>query len=144
MKVRTMLAQKGDRVLTVPTDATIAAAIEVLTAEKIGALVASDDGSAVQGILSERDVVRGLKEHGAALLGMKVAEFMTTPVKTCELSDDIQDIMAQMTRSRFRHVPVVEEAKLRGMISIGDVVKNRLEELEAEASALRDYVSGRA
>ena len=144
MKVRTMLAQKGDRVLTIRTDATISAAIEILTAEKIGALVASDDGAAVLGILSERDVVRGLREHGEALLSMKVAEFMTTPVKTCELTDDIQDIMAQMTRSRIRHLPVVEEAKLRGMISIGDVVKNRLEELEAEASALRDYVSGRA
>ena len=144
MKVRTMLAHKGDRVLTVRTDATITAAIEILKAEKIGALVASDDGAAVQGILSERDVVRGLQEHGAKLLSMTVAEFMTTPVKTCELTDDIQDIMAQMTRSRIRHLPVVEEAKLCGMISIGDVVKNRLEELEAEASALRDYVSGRA
>ena len=144
MKVRTMLTQKGDRVLTIRTDATIAAAIEILTTEKIGALVASDDGSAVQGILSERDVVRGLKQHGAALLSMQVAEFMTTPVKTCELADDIQDIMAQMTRSRIRHLPVVEDGKLCGMISIGDVVKNRLEELEAEASALRDYVSGRA
>lgn len=144
MKVQTMLAQKGDRVLTIRTDATMAAAIETLATERIGALVVSDDGTDVQGILSERDIVHGLRQHGPALLDMQVAKFMTTPVKTCGLSDDIQDIMAQMTRSRIRHLPVVEAAKLRGMISIGDVVKNRVEELEAEATALRDYVSGRA
>ncbi len=144
MKVRTMLAQKGDKVVTVPSDTKVAAAIKVLKTEKIGALVVSDDGAAVQGIISERDVVRGLVTHGARLLDMPVAEFMTSSVKTCGLGDNIQDIMSQMTRSRIRHVPVVEDGALRGMISIGDVVKNRLEELEAEASALRDYVSGRA
>ena len=143
MKVRTMLAQKGDRILTIKTDATIASAIEILKAEKIGALVASDDGLTVQGILSERDVVRGLVTHGPGLLNMRVAEFMTSAVKTCSLGDDIQDIMSQMTRSRIRHLPVLDEGKLCGMISIGDVVKNRLEELEAEANALRDYVAGR-
>ena len=143
MKVQAMLAEKGDAVLTVRTDVVIAAAIETLTTEKIGALVVSDDGAAVLGILSERDIVRGLREHGTALLKMKVAELMTSPVKTCGLSDDIEGIMAQMTRSRIRHVPVVQDAALCGMISIGDVVKNRLEELEAEASALREYVAGR-
>ncbi len=144
MKVRTMLAQKGDKVLTIPTDAKISAAIAILKSEKIGALVASDDGVSVQGILSERDVVRGLVTHGAKLLDMPVADFMTATVKTCGLGDDIQDIMSQMTRSRIRHLPVVEAKKLCGMISIGDVVKSRLEELEAEANALRDYVTGRA
>ena len=144
MKVRAMLAQKGDRVLTVRSDATIASAIEILKAEKIGALVVSDDGSAVQGILSERDVVRGLVTHGASLLERPVADFMTSSVKTCGLDDNVQDIMSQMTVSRIRHVPAVEGGALRGMISIGDVVKNRLEELEAEANALRDYVAGRA
>ena len=144
MKVRTMIAQKGERVLTIQANATIAAAVEILHAEKIGALVVSDDGVGVEGILSERDVVRGLQKHGAALLDKPVSSFMTAPVKTCGMADDIQDIMAQMTRSRIRHLPVVEDGKLRGMISIGDVVKNRLEELEAEANALRDYVTGRA
>lgn len=144
MKVRTMIAQKGERVLTIQANATIASAIEILHAEKIGALVVSDDGVGVDGILSERDVVRGLQKHGAGLLDKPVSSFMTAPVKTCGLADDIQDIMAQMTRSRIRHLPVVEDGKLRGMISIGDVVKNRLEELEAEANALRDYVTGRA
>ena len=144
MKVRTMLAEKGDRVLTVKTDATVGAAIEILQAEKIGALVVSDDGANVEGILSERDVVRGLHEHGGGLVDMPVSGFMTSPVKTCGLGDDIQDIMGQMTRSRIRHLPVMEDGKLSGMISIGDVVKNRLEELETEARALRDYVSGQA
>jgi CBS domain-containing protein len=144
MKVRTMIAQKGERVLTIQANATIATAVEILHAEKIGALVVSDDGVGVEGILSERDVVRGLQKHGAALLDKPVSSFMTAPVKTCGMADDIQDIMAQMTRSRIRHLPVVEDGKLRGMISIGDVVKNRLEELEAEANALRDYVTGRA
>ncbi len=144
MKVRTMIAQKGERVLTIQANATIANAVEILHAEKIGALVVSDDGVGVEGILSERDVVRGLQKHGAALLDKPVSSFMTAPVKTCGMADDIQDIMGQMTRSRIRHLPVVEDGKLRGMISIGDVVKNRLEELEAEANALRDYVTGRA
>ena len=144
MKVRTMIAQKGERVLTIQANATIAAAVEILHAEKIGALVVSDDGVGVEGILSERDVGRGLQKHGAGLLDKPVSSFMTAPVKTCGMADDIQDIMAQMTRSRIRHLPVVEDGKLRGMISIGDVVKNRLEELEAEANALRDYVTGRA
>ncbi len=143
MKVRTMLAEKGDAVITVSSNAKVAEAIETLKTNKIGALVVSDDGSKVQGILSERDVVRGLVEHGAGLLDMPVANFMTASVRTCGLGDDIQDIMSQMTLNRIRHVPVVDGDALRGMISIGDVVKNRLEELEAEASALRDYVSGR-
>jgi len=143
MKVQAMLALKGDNVLTIRGDATIEAAVEILKTEKIGALVVSDDGAKVQGILSERDVVRGLVAHGGALLRMQVAEFMTANVKTCGMDDNIQDIMSQMTQSRIRHLPAVENGALRGMISIGDVVKNRLAELETEANALRDYVSGR-
>ncbi len=143
MKVRAMLALKGDNVLTVRTDATIKTAVGTLKSEKIGALIVSDDGSKVQGILSERDVVRGLVTHGASLLDMRVADFMTSNVKTCGMDDNIQDIMSQMTRSRIRHLPAVDNGALRGMISIGDVVKIRLEELETEANALRDYVAGR-
>ena len=143
MKVQAMLALKGDRLLTVPSDATIKRAVEILKSEKIGALVVSDDGVKVNGILSERDVVRGLVTHGASLLDMRVTKFMTANVRTCGLGDNVQDVMAQMTRSRIRHLPAVENGTLRGMISIGDVVKNRLEELETEANALRDYVSGR-
>ena len=144
MKVQAMLAQKGDRVVTARGDSTVGAAVKVLHREGIGALVVSDDSATVQGILSERDVVRGLVFKGAGLLDMPVSELMTKAVRTCALDDDIQNIMSEMTRSRIRHLPVVVDGKLRGMISIGDVVKNRLEELEFEANALRDYVSGRA
>lgn len=144
MKVQAMLAQKGDRVVTVRSDSTVGAAVQVLNQERIGALIVSDDSATVQGILSERDVVRGLVSNGAGLLDMPVTELMTKAVSTCALEDDIQELMSQMTGRRIRHLPVVVDGKLRGMISIGDVVKNRLEELETEANALRDYVSGRA
>ena len=143
MKVQAMLALKGDRVVTVPGDTTVGAAVRILNQERIGALVVSDDAATVQGILSERDVVRGLVSNGAGLLDMPVSGLMTKTVSTCGLDDDIQGIMSEMTRSRIRHLPVVVDGKLRGMISIGDVVKNRLEELETEANALRDYVSGK-
>lgn len=144
MKVQAMLAQKGDRVITVRSDMTVGEVVKLLHKERIGAVVVSDDAASVQGILSERDVVRGLVTNGTELLGTPVSGLMTKKVSTCTPDDDVQDIMAQMTRSRIRHLPVVVDGKLRGMISIGDVVKNRLEELETEANALRDYVSGRA
>ncbi|MFQ5773126.1 MAG: CBS domain-containing protein [Kiloniellaceae bacterium] len=143
MKVQAMLAHKGDYVVTTRPDATIDTAIHMLKLEGIGALVVSDDGVRVQGIISERDVVRGLVAHGADLLQMRVAELMTTAVKTCTTEENIKDVMAEMTRSRVRHLPVVEGGKLCGMISIGDVVKNRLEELETETNVLRDYIVGR-
>ena len=144
MKVQAMLAQKGDRVITVRSDMTVGEVVKVLHKERIGAVVVSDDGASVQGILSERDVVRGLVTNGTELLDTPVSGLMTKKVSTCAPNDDVHDIMAQMTRSRIRHLPVVVDGTLRGMISIGDVVKNRLEELETEANALRDYVSGRA
>ncbi|MGF1609088.1 MAG: CBS domain-containing protein [Kiloniellales bacterium] len=129
---------------TVRPDATIATVVRLLKLEGIGALVVSTDGSKVQGIISERDVVRGLAEHGAALLEMPVSSLMTRVVKTCRLDAPITDVMAEMTRSRFRHLPVVEDGQLRGIVSIGDVVKNRLEELETETHVLRDFIVGRS
>ncbi len=144
MNVRDMLGQKGDRVATVRPDATIDTALGKLKLEGVGALVVSEDDQTVAGIISERDIVRGLPEHGAALLSMKVSEFMTQSVKTCEPDDKIQDIMLEMTRSRFRHMPVVSDGKMCGIISIGDVVKSRLEELETETHVLRDYIVGRS
>lgn len=144
MKVRDMLGQKGDKVATIRPNATIDTALHRLKLEDVGALVVSDDDQAVAGILSERDVVRGLPDHGAALLSMKVSELMTQSVKTCTPDDKIQDIMSEMTRSRVRHLPVVSEGKLCGIVSIGDVVKNRLEELETETHVLRDYIVGRS
>ena len=143
MKVRDMLADKGDNVATIRPDGTIDTVLHRLKLEGVGALVVSEDGEDVAGIISERDIVRSLPEHGAELLQMKVSEIMTTSVKTCTPDAKVPDIMAEMTRSRFRHLPVVADGKLCGIISIGDVVKNRLEELETETHVLRDYIVGR-
>ncbi len=143
MKVKTMLAAKGDKVVTLRPDATVATAIGLLKLEGIGALVVSEDGALILGIISERDVVRALVSHGGDVLKMRVDELMTRSVKTCTLDANIKDVMAEMTRSRVRHLPVVRDGKLCGIISIGDVVKNRLEELETETSVLRDYIVGR-
>ncbi|MDZ4735390.1 MAG: CBS domain-containing protein [Rhodospirillaceae bacterium] len=144
MNVHSMLSQKGDKVVTARPDTTVIAASRLLKLERIGSVVISSDGVRVQGILSERDIVRGLVERGAELLEMPVSEIMTRTVTTCAPDDDIQDVMSKMTRGRIRHLPVVENGRLRGIISIGDVVKNRLEDLETETSVLRDYIVGRA
>jgi CBS domain-containing protein len=144
MKVRDMLAQKGGEVATIRPDATIDTVVQRLKREGVGALVVSADDEGVDGIISERDIVRGLPEHGAALLSMTVSEFMTSTVKTCAPEDDIENVMSEMSRSRFRHMPVTSDGKLCGIISIGDVVKNRLEELESETHSLRDFIGGRS
>ena len=143
MKVESMLAAKGDKVVTARPDATVATVIRMLKLEGIGALVVSEDGEVILGIISERDVVRALVDHGGEVLKVRVAELMTRSVKTCTPDANIKDVMAEMTRSRVRHLPVVLDGKLSGIISIGDVVKNRLEELETETSVLRDYIVGR-
>ena len=143
MKVEAMLAAKGDKVVTSRPDATVATVIRMLKLEGIGALVVSEDGEKILGIISERDVVRALVDHGGEVLKVRVAELMTHSVKTCTRDANIKDVMAEMTRSRVRHLPVVRDGKLCGIISIGDVVKNRLEELETETSVLRDYIVGR-
>jgi CBS domain-containing protein len=144
MKVRDMLAQKGDEVATIKPDVTIDSAVHRLKLKGVGALVVSVDNETVDGIISERDIVRSLAEHGGALLSKKVSEFMTSSVKTCAPEDDVEAVMTEMTRSRFRHMPVVSDDKLCGIISIGDVVKNRLEELETETHSLRDFIVGRS
>jgi CBS domain-containing protein len=143
MKVRMMLSTKGGKVVTARSDTTVETAIRMLKLEGIGALVVSDDGGKILGILSERDVVRALVEHGGDLMTMPVSKLMTRAVKTCAPDANIQEVMSEMTRSRIRHLPVVENGKLCGIISIGDVVKNRLEELETETTVLRDYIGGR-
>ena len=144
MKVRDILGTKGSEVATVPPDSTVSTAAGLLKLKKIGALVVSEDGKSVAGILSERDIVRALVDNGRELMDMPVSDLMTKTVKTCHLGSDLNEIMVEMTRSRTRHLPVVEEGHLRGIISIGDVVKNRLGELETETSVLRDYIVGRA
>lgn len=145
MKVRDILEQKGRRVITIRPDATIATAIHRMALEKIGALIASEDGAAIAGILSERDVLHGLAQDGAAIMGTdrRVADLMTTGVRTCSPDDLVKTVMAEMTRHRFRHMPVVENGRLAGLISIGDAVKSRLGEMELETSVLREaYIAG--
>jgi CBS domain-containing protein len=141
MNVETILQTKGDRLATVPADATIEAATAQLKAEGIGALVVSSDGETLEGILSERDIVRGLVGHGAELLAMPVSAIMTKEVTCCVASDSVDDLMAVMSESRIRHLPILDDGKLKGIISIGDVVKARLNELQNEADALREYIA---
>jgi CBS domain-containing protein len=143
MKVQAMLSTKGHEVATTLPETGISIVIRKLKLEGVGALVVSEDGDHVVGIISERDVVRGLAEHGAELLDMRVADLMTRNVKTCSPEDDLKHVMTEMTRSRIRHLPVTEDGRLCGIVSIGDVVKTRLDELETETSALRDYIVGR-
>ena len=138
MKVSDILGSKGNAVATIRPEAKISTVVRRLKLEGIGAMVVSEDSVQVVGIISERDIVRGLVEDGADLLEKRVLDLMTSPVKTCTLDANIKDIMAVMTRRRIRHLPVVEDSRLVGIISIGDVVKNRLEEVELEADVLRD------
>ncbi len=141
MNVETILQTKGDRLATVPADATVETALLQLKAEGVGALVVSGDGETLDGILSERDIVRGLVGHGADLLAMPVSAIMTKEVTCCAAADSVDDVMAVMTESRIRHLPILKDGKLKGIISIGDVVKARLTELQNEADALREYIA---
>lgn len=142
MNVETILRNKGDWVATIRPEATIADAVEMLNRERIGALVVSEDGDSVAGILSERDIVIALDRQGDDLLSRRVDEIMTRNVITCEPGDTIGELMAEMTSRRIRHFPVVEAGRLRGIVSIGDVVKNRLDEVEYEAKSLRSFIAG--
>ena len=129
---------------TIRSESSIATAASMLMLQNIGALVVSEDGNEVVGILSERDVVRGMVEHGRELQDMRVSDLMTRNVKTCTMDSEVTAVMSEMTRGHFRHLPVVEEGSLIGIVSIGDVVKNRLGELETETSVLRDFIVGRS
>ena len=141
MNVASILNVKGRSVATVDPDTSIADVSRILTEKKIGAVVVSRDGCHPQGILSERDIVASIAVAGGACLSKKAHELMTVRVTTCGLNDQLADLMAVMTAKRIRHLPVVEDGTLRGIISIGDVVKWRVEEIEQEADALRTYVA---
>ena len=141
MNVETILRNKGRNVITVRPDAKVGAAVALLRRHGIGALVVSGDGTAIDGILSERDVVHALADQGDRTLGLEVAQLMSRRVVTCKLGDTVADLMALMTERRIRHLPVVERGKLTGMISIGDVVKNRLDEVESEATSMREFIA---
>jgi CBS domain-containing protein len=138
MKVASILKDKGESVVTTAPDATISTILWELRLKGIGALVVSQDGTTMLGLISERDLVHALAEHGPRLLGMRASQVMKEAVITCTPEDSITNVMAQMTRNRVRQVPVVEGGKLRGIVSIGDVVKHRLDELELEANVLRE------
>jgi CBS domain-containing protein len=144
MSVREILKAKGGSVETIPSDATVADAIERLRDERIGALVVSPDGKTIEGVFSERDVITGLADHRDALLSMKVRDLMTQSVATCTPDDGVEKVMLEMTELRARHFPVLDGEELVGIVSIGDVVKNRLDEVQLEKQVLRDsYIAGR-
>lgn len=142
MNVVEILAKKGSDVVTVRPDDTIGSVVDALADRRFGALVVSADGVAIDGIISERDIVRGLSTVTLGLRDMEVSTLMTAPVRTCAGADSIGDLMERMTEHRIRHLPVEEDGALVGMISIGDVVKWRVNELEEEARHLEGYISG--
>ena len=144
MLIAQILAGKGRDVVSTRPDATVAEVAGLLKARRIGAVVVTDAGGALCGIISERDLARGLADHGVKLLDMHVSQLMTADVVTCTPDDGIAQLMHTMTERRFRHLPVIEDGRMIGIISIGDVVKHRLQELEAEASQLHDYIAGSA
>ncbi len=141
MNVEAILKGKGRSVMTIAPAATVGDAVDLLREKGIGALVVSSDGATVAGILSERDVVHALADRGAGLLALQVSALMTRHVFTCQPGDSIDELMAEMTERRIRHLPVIENGRLAGIVSIGDVVKNRLDEIEAEASSLRQFIT---
>jgi len=141
MNVETILNTKGRAVITIAPEATIAEAVALLSDKGIGAVVVSGDAGVLAGILSERDIVHALAKRGAALLTLPVSALMTRQVFTCRAQDSIAELMAEMTKRRIRHLPVLEEGRLAGIVSIGDVVKNRLDEVESEASSLRQFIT---
>ncbi len=138
MKVQDILLNKGSVVETIRPDAKVLMAVHRMRMQNVGALVVSRDGERVDGVLSERDIVRGLTNHGAGLVEMSVVAVMSRTVPTCAPGDSLTSVMSQMTRTRNRHVPVVDDGRLCGIVSVGDVVKHRLEELELETNVLRD------
>ncbi len=139
MTVRSILNTKGHHIVSVEPDTRLAAAIKLLGEKKIGAVLVMNQ-SRLEGILSERDIVRVLGERGASVLEAPVSEVMTRKVVTCKETDTVAELMGMMTSGKFRHLPVVDNGKVVGLISIGDVVKRRVQEYESEQEALRDYI----
>jgi CBS domain-containing protein len=143
MNVDGILRAKGAAVATIRPDATVRDLVHGLREERIGAMVVTEDGRSVLGIISERDVVRGLAELGPKILDAPVADRMTQNVVSCRPGDGVKQVMAVMTQRRVRHLPVLCDGVLCGIISIGDVVKNRLDEMEMETNVLREAYIGR-
>lgn len=140
MNVEKILTVKGDNVVTIEPTANLADAASLLSKHRIGAVVIVGAGGRLSGILSERDIVRAIAEHGAAALTMPVSQEMTRNVMTCVETDSVADIMEKMTTGKFRHLPVLRDGKMIGLVSIGDVVKHRVGEIERESEEMRDYI----
>jgi CBS domain-containing protein len=140
MNVKAILAAKGGEIVCIEPTADLAAATQLLSANRIGAVLIRGAGGHIAGILSERDIVRALSQHGAAALSLPIGQVMTREVTTCTEEDNIATIMERMTAGKFRHMPVVSKGHLVGLISIGDVVKLRVGEIESESDALRNYI----
>jgi CBS domain-containing protein len=140
MTVSSILAAKGGDVITIEPTATLAAAAALLTKRRIGALVIVGAGKRVAGILSERDIVHAIAERGRQALDEPLAQTMTRDVATCGPDEEINSLMERMTDGKFRHMPVVKGGKLAGIVSIGDIVKQRVDEMERESEAMRDYI----
>jgi CBS domain-containing protein len=141
MTVKAILSRKGGDVVTIAPTASLAEAVKLLAQRRIGAIVVTGADQRVAGILSERDIVRVLAESGAAMLAEPVASVMTRKVITCAEADTVAALMERMTAGKFRHLPVVDRGRLCGIVSIGDVVKLRVEEIESESNALREYIA---
>lgn len=141
MFVSDILAHKGNRVVAVTPDETLASAIATLSARRIGAVLVLDADKNLAGILSERDILHAVARRAADALKLRVGDVMTTPVITCDPDDTVEHVMGLMTNGRFRHLPVVRRGTLLGIVSIGDVVKWRLDETRQEAEVLRQYIA---
>jgi len=142
MHVKAILKTKGATIITTRPQETVSAVSQLLNVNRIGAVLVMETDGTIAGIISERDIVRGMALHGAAVLDMPAADLMTRKVIQCSPDDTVAQIMEVMTRGRFRHLPVVENGRLVGFISIGDVVKHRVEEYAHELESLREYVAG--
>jgi CBS domain-containing protein len=141
MFVSDILAQKGNRVIAVTPDETLTSAIATLSARRIGAVLVLDAAKSVIGVLSERDILHALARRAADALTLRVSDVMTSPVITCDPDDTVEHVMEVMTDNRFRHLPVVRRGSLLGVVSIGDVVKCRIDETRQEAEVLRQYIT---
>jgi CBS domain-containing protein len=142
MRIRDVLRRKGDLVVTISPDEPVGALLDALAEHKVGALVVARGDGDVEGIVSERDVVRHLQARGASVLEETVSAIMTSPVHTAAPDTTLEELMVLMTERRFRHVPVVVDGRLVGIVSIGDVVKHRIDELQSERDQLTAYITG--
>ena len=141
MLVSALIKEKGAGIITTGPATTVSEVADIIARERIGAVVVTEQDDQVVGIISERDIVNGLSKRGTNLLDLPISDVMTREVFTCPMTEDVNQLRREMTNRRARHIPIVEEGRLIGIISIGDIVKNRLDELEDETQQMRDYIA---